>query len=407
MLNELRTRRVRFPEPTEYRILRMAREARRIARTEIASRTGLSKTTVSEITARFVDAGFLIPVGRGPSGKKGGRKREMLEFNPDAAYVIGVDIERTRTDVALTNLDATILRRTSFTYPAGSSPRRVLSRLVGAIRAMGSDAEDILPKAIGIGVGLPGVIDSDLGVVRVADTLKGWEGYALADHLENEFHLPLFVENDVKARTLGELMFGSGRNVRDAVYLWLGDGIGAGLVIDGRLHHGFTRSAGEIGYNDVTRPLRSGQALPLLYRGQDDVGELLSLSNIARALGARSGSPVALLVRGLRQRDRQAVRVMGEISDVIGSLSISIVNMLNPEVILLGGELFWNAGTLVEAIQQKVRGDMLPVPAKAVQINVATLREDGVLLGSVGHVLFDLFRPTREFGEAAPPPAGA
>ena len=406
MLRNLRNKREYFDEPNEYRILRLAREARRIARIDLVKRTQLSKTTVSEITGRLVDAGFLVPVGRGPSGKRGGRKRELLEFNPDAAFVIGVDIERTRTDVALTNLDATILQRSTFSYPAGSPPRIVLSKLLTTLRGFGKYSKDFREKVIGIGVGLPGVIDSEHGIIKVADTLKGWEGCNITSVLEKEFELPVFLENDVKARTLGELIFGSGRSVRDAVYLWLGDGIGAGLVIDGRLHHGFTHSAGEIGYNGVTQSLRVGPQYPLLYNGQHDIGELLSESNIARALGrdrSRKGASTQNLIAALRINDERADQLLEEISDIIGSLSITIVNMLNPEVILLGGELFWNFERLVQSIRDKVKSDILPVPANAVRIAAASLNKDGVLLGSVGHVLFDLFRPTRETKETAKP----
>jgi predicted NBD/HSP70 family sugar kinase len=286
MLRKLRNKREYFDEPNEYRILRLSREARRIARIDIVKRTQLSKTTVSEITGRLVDAGFLIPVGQGPSGKRGGRKRELLEFNPDAAFVIGVDIERTRTDVALTNLDATILQRSAFSYPAGSPPAHVLAKLVTAIRSFRSYSKDFRAKVIGIGVGLPGVIDREHGIIKVADTLQGWEGCDIPKVLEKKLDLPVLLENDVKARALGELIFGSARSVRDAIYLWLGDGIGAGLVIDGRLHHGFTYSAGEIGYNEITQSQRAASQHPLLFHnGHHDIGELLSESNVERALG--------------------------------------------------------------------------------------------------------------------------
>jgi predicted NBD/HSP70 family sugar kinase len=381
----------------------MVREARKISRTEIVSRTRLSKTTVSDITGRLLEAGLLLPVGRSPASTRGGRKRELLQFNPDAAFVIGVDIERTHTDVALTNLDAAILHRLSFSYPAGSSPRHVLTQLSRTVRKLATHASDFTQKAFGIGVGLPGVIDRELGIITVADTLKGWEGCRIKNLLEKECGLPVYVENDVKARMLGEMIFGSGRNVRDAVYLWLGDGIGAGIVIDGRLHRGFTGTAGEIGYNSVTHSVRPGPHYPLLYTGQDDIGDLLSESNIARALGARSQRtirPSVRLLEALRENDQHAKRLCQEISDVIGSISISVINMLNPEVVLLGGELFWGSECLLQAVQQNVRNDILPVPADAVRIAAASLKEDGVLLGSVGLVLSDLFRPTRETRDA-------
>ncbi len=403
MLRELRRTSEYAAEPNTNRVLRMVREARRISRIEIANRTRLSKATVSEIAGRLVDSGFLVPVGQGPAGSRGGRKRELLEFNPGAACVFGIDIERTRTDVAVTNLDATILRRSSFAYPAGTPPKRVLKNLITALHDLEAQSKDIHQKAVGIGIGLPGVIDRDTGVIRVADTLQGWAGFDIAAELRKEFDLPIFIENDVKARTLGELIFGSGRHVRDAVYLWLGDGIGAGLVIGGRLHHGFTSSAGEIGYNGVVPSLgRSGT--PLLYNGQHDIGELLSESNILRALGgarAATSSTDDLMAR-LARKEKRAEQLLGEIGDVIGSLSIALVNMLNPEIVILGGDLFWRSEQLVNVVQLKVKSDILPVPANAVRIAASALKEDGVLLGSVGHVLFDLFRPTRESAEPAP-----
>ena len=193
MLRSLRNKREYFDEPNEYRILRLAREARRLARIDIVKRTQLSKTTVSEITGRLVDAGFLVPVGRGPSGKRGGRKRELLEFNPDAAFVVGVDIERTRTDVALTNLDATILQRSTFSYPAGSPPREVLSKLVSTLRGFGKHSKDFRDKVIGIGVGLPGVIDREQGIVKVADTLQGWEGCNITSVLKKNLSSLFFL----------------------------------------------------------------------------------------------------------------------------------------------------------------------------------------------------------------------
>jgi len=187
----------------------------------------------------------------------------------------------------------------------------------------------------------------------------------------------------------------------------LGDGIGAGLVIDGRLHYGFTHSAGEIGYNEITQSQGAGSQHPLLlHNGQHDIGELLSESNIERALGrdrSNKRASTQSLIEALRANDGRANQLLDEISDIIGSLSITLVNMLNPEVILLGGELFWNSERLVHLIQKKVKSDILPVPANAVRVTAASLKKDGVLLGSVGHVLFDLFKPTRETKQTAHP----
>jgi len=404
LLNKLRNRREYFDEPNEYRILRLARDARQISRVEIANRIQLSKTTVSEITNRFVESGFLKPAGQGSSSARGGRKRELLDFNPDAAYVIGIDIERTRCDVAVTNLDATLIHRASVSYPAGTPPVEVLKQVVDLVHGFGKGHGDALKKTVGLGIGLPGVIDPVQGTIKVADTLKGWEGFDVSAFMTERFDLPVFVENDVKARTLGEMIFGHGRNISDAVYFWMGDGIGAGIVIGGRLHHGFTNSAGEIGYNELGQAAMLQAHFPLLFKEQSDIGDLLSKANILRAIEQLFPGNHATLdqfIAAVEQENPSAQKLLREISEMIGSLCINMINMLNPEVVLLGGELFWKCHQLVHLIQAKVSSDILPVPANAVKILPSSLKDDGVLFGSVGHVLFDLFRPTRGVREMA------
>ena len=399
MLKALRRRIEYFDEPNEYRVLRLVRDSHTISRTEIAQLCKLSKPTVSAIVNRFLKQGFLEPIGESESTDRGGRKRELLQFNPRAGFVIGVDVRMTECFVAVTDLNANILAKKVFSHRAGSPPDAILSEIFRAIDAYLRSKQFPLEKCVGIGVGLPGLIDRATGVIKVADTLAGWEGVHLRERFEERYRLPVYVENDVKARALSEFLFGAGKDVDNQVLLWVGDGIGAGIIIDGKLLHGITESAGEIGYNELGYALADAKQFPLLYSGQRDFGEMLSDSMIISAYREHARAPlngsVEAVFRAAEQNESLARELLEEVASLTSIVCINLINTLNPELIVVGGRVA-EAGTIVlDRVQQKVRADILSAPAEAVRIVPAALREDGVILGAAGLVLYDLFKPMR------------
>lgn len=389
-----------FDEPTEYRVLRLVRDANLISRTEISQRCNLSKPTVSEIVNRFLKGGFLEEVGDSSSTKRGGRKRVLLRFNPSAGFVIGVDIRMTDTLIAATDLNANIITRRSFTYPTKSKPDAVLGEVFDSINSIFSTDSSYRSKSVGIGIGLPGLIERSSGIIKVADTLAGWKGTRIREQFEKQFGLPVYVENDVKARALGEFLFGKGKYIYDQVFLWVGDGIGAGIIIDGKLHHGVTESAGEIGYNEICYQVTRDQ-FPILYTGSDqrDFGDVLSNSVMTRrykelVVNARHVT-VESIFRAAAVGDQAAQQLLEEVASLTSIVCINIINTLNPELIVIGGKIAEAGSTVLDRVQQKVRQDILSVPAEAVRILPAALKEDGVILGAVGLVLYDLFKLAR------------
>lgn len=398
MWRKLAQRRNVFDEPNEYRILRLVRDASPISRTEISQLCGLSKTTVTEIVGRFLHVGFLENVGEGTSTSRGGRKRELLQFNPKAGTVFGVDIRMRSVQIVATDLNANILQRSDFAHSPGDPPETVIARILHEFESIRTASPGLFTRAVGIGVGLPGIIEQSSGVIRVADTLKGWKGTNLKSVFEPALGLDVFVENDVKAMTLAEYLFGAGKHIANQVFLWIGDGIGAGLIVDGKILHGRTSSAGEIGYNEVGHLLASADQFPLLYRGQGDLGELLGDPSLLRAYHDGGGGAAVTttdgIVRAASEGDSVAQQVVEEATGVISAVCIGIVNMLNPEVIVLGGSIARDP-MVARLVQQKVGRDLLAEPAKAVDVRCAQLNSDGVLLGAVGLVLYDLFKPFR------------
>lgn len=386
-------------EPTDYRILRLVRDSHAISRTEIAHRCALSKPTVSGIVNRFLRDGFLERVGEASASGRGGRRRELLRFNPRAGCVVGVEMRMTGATVAITDLNAAILHRDTLAFRPGTSPASVLRRVGGVIDGFFASDRRLVDRCVGIGVGLPGVVDRRAGTLRLADTLAGWAGFPLRDHFASRYGVPVYLENDVKARTLAEFLFGAGKGVPDQVFLWIGDGIGAGILIDGKLHHGVTGSAGEVGYNELGLCAERRGRLPMLYNGQEDFGDILSDAVILRSFAARArrraeNMTIPLLFAEAERGHRAAGKILDEVSLLAGTLCVTLINTLNPAMIVLGGKLVSSGTAVLEGVRRHVAHDLLSAAAEAVQIVPAALREDGVILGAAGLALYDLFKPS-------------
>jgi DNA-binding Lrp family transcriptional regulator len=260
----------------ELNVLRFIKNNAPVSRAEIAKRYHLSKAAVSEIIARLITQGYVSEVGVGNSTKRGGRKPIMLRFNEKAGYVVAVEIKRDHAQVALIDLDANIHQKETVDFPRGTDFAIVVQQIVPIIHKQLSDKWVEQSKGIGIGIGIPGIIDYDSGHVKVSDTLHNWEKVPIRSIFEDEFNMEVIIENDVKTMTLGECLFGQGKEYNNLVNLWIGDGIGAGIIINGSLIRGCTASAGEVGYDELGFFLRDQNEYPLLYKKQKDFGDILS-----------------------------------------------------------------------------------------------------------------------------------
>ena len=217
----------------ELNILRFIKEYGPLSRAQLSKKYRISKATVSEIIAKLLRDGFVIEIGMGKSSKLGGRKPVMLEFNPRAGYAIGIEIKRDHARLCLTDLNAHIYKQDTINYQYKSVLSDVLKKLFPIIHSYLDEKWLVSAKPMGIGVSIPGLIDYKNGCILESDSLKEWEGVKIKKIFEEKFSIETFIENDVKAMTFGEFRFGNGRNFNNLVFLWVGDGIGAGLVING------------------------------------------------------------------------------------------------------------------------------------------------------------------------------
>lgn len=410
-----RTQHIR--EPNEVRILRLVRDSRALSRIEIARATGLHKATVTDLVAKLIRAGFLEDTGELENRQRVGRKRMILRFLPMAGFVAGVDIRMSHATVAITDLNARLLAEEAFEYHAEDSMAEVLSKVASTIRSLLKAGKYSPAKLVGIGIGVQGIIDYSTNTLMLAYNKRGWQGESLSVHLEREFNVPVYVENDVKTMTLGEYLLGAAKGTKDFVHFWVGEGLGAGIMINGQLLHGITSSAGEIGYNTLESAAVDSTRFPLTYRGQEIFGQILTDANFIESYRRNAANDldeqasVPFVTERARLGDPVAQQVIEEFVSLLGILSITMVNTLNPEMIVIGGRLAQAFPGVGELLQAKIHRDLLTPPAEAVRVRCAANGANGVILGAVGLVLYELFEPVpaatvrasrRGFGTRAP-----
>jgi glucokinase len=217
--------------------------------------------------------------------------------------------------------------------------------------------------------------------------------------LETHFKVPVYVENDVKAMTLGEYLLGSAKGIKNLVYLFIGDGLGAGIMINGHLHRGFTSSAGEIGYTELEPASFYREQFPLMYNGQSIFGQILTDTNIVESYQRNNSEltekkiSVATIAEKAGNGDLTAIQIIRECASLLSNLSINLINTLNPELIIIGGKLSQCHPELIELVRETIHKDLLSVPAEAVLVRAATRGEEAVALGATGLVLYEMFEP--------------
>jgi N-acetylglucosamine repressor len=385
-------------EPNEVRILRLVRDSGEISRVEIAKACSLNKAYVTELVTKLIQAGFLETSGKDEANAKVGRKRILLRFVPLAGLVAGVDVGMSHTTVIITDLNATILQKKTFMHSVETSAKKVLSGVIDAITMLLGATNSSQSRLVGIGLGVQGLIDYKTNRLIASHNKKSWEGESLSEELENHFKVPMYVENDVKAMTVGEYLLGSAKGAKNLVNLFIGDGLGAGIMINGHLHRGFTSSAGEIGYTELAPPSHYRENFPLLYNGQAIFGQILTDSNIVESyLRKMGGDKEQLSIATIAARelngDAIARQIIDEFASLLSILCINLVNMLNPELIIVGGKLAECCPSVVDLVRDKIHRDTLSVPAEAVQVKIAAHGEEAVALGATSLVLYEMFEP--------------
>lgn len=363
-------------------LLNIIRDKGLASRAGLARASGLTKPTVSSQVADLLQRGIVLEDGEAAPDARGGKPPMMLRFNPHWGSVIAAEIGSAAVRVWHADLDG---------RPFDSEERAIRPEFGAAhiLDVLCSAAQEVQSRALighnllSIAVAAPGRVDARTGTVLEAGNVFHWRNVEVRKRMEDRFGVPVIVDNDVNFAALGEMHSGLAAGVENFVLIRLGTGVGAGLVLGGRLYQGTHWAAGEIGHMIVDRASAAedgaDRGLLELAIGSDRVKE--------RVMKARAGMPpppdlstaglAGELAELLSRNDEAASRVLDEVASQISVAVADMAAAIDPEMIVLSGDLF---GLVAERIRELV-GRVIPWPMR---IELSALGADAALMGAMG-----------------------
>ena len=307
--------------------------------------------------------------------------------------VLAIDLGGTKIIAAITSTEGQIMAREYCLTLANKGPQSVINRILSTVdrllglRNIGSSQLD------SISVAAAGAIDSEKGLVTSSPNLPGWHDIPLRDIMKEKYGIDTFLINDASAAALGEHHFGAGKGVNNLIYLTVSTGIGGGIIINGKLYSGSSSSAGEIGHMtiDVNGPrcncgnigcwemLASGTAVAKEAIRRISQGEKSSLTKIME--GKIESITAEKVSMAAQSGDSLAMEVISKVATYLGVGMVNLVNIFNPEMIIVGGGMSKMGDLLLEPARQVVRERSFQLSARAVRIVPAQLGEDAGVLG--------------------------
>jgi glucokinase len=305
--------------------------------------------------------------------------------------VVGVDLGGTNLRTALLSPDGNVLDKHKEATHASAGWKQVVARLVGNIQRQQKIADQKGLTVVGAGVGAPGVIRMDQGIVVKSPNFPDWNNLPLKEELERALHIPVFIENDANAAALGEQWLGAGRGINSMILLTLGTGVGGGIVLNNLIWQGADGMAGEIGHMTLIPEGRrcgcgntgclemyaSARGIVLSYRdalGMKESGKAPELTAEQVYQAARDGEPVAL-------------RVMKDMGRMLGIGIANLINIFNPQMIVIGGGVKDAWQLFIGATHEEIMRRAFQVPAERTEIVPSQLGDDAGMVGAAAVAL--------------------
>lgn len=380
-------------------VLGVFRTQKTLSRAKLASLTGLNPSTVSNIIGELIQENLIRETELSQTGT--GRPGRLLELNPGGGCALGIEINVDYIELIVTDLAANILWR----QRQLSKPEIGQEVIMSGVSFFAEKASDFIKARnshlLGIGVGVPGLVDVSSGFLRVAPNLH-WENIPIREILSKHFDCPIYVENEANAAALGEYYFGATQNVKDFIYLSAGVGLGSGIIIGGKLFRGMSGYAGEAGHMTLDV---NGELCGCGRRGcwETFVGPHAVEQRIQRSLafGAKSilqdiskGDPQSIVfddvISAAQTGDQTSIDALSKVAFYLGIGIANLVNLFDVDMIVLGGALCNASPFILKDIERVVRTNTLVADRKELKIIPSAHGSDACVMGAIALVLDDI-----------------
>ena len=396
-----------------------------ISRVRLAQLTGLSTTTITNQVAELLEQGLVTEEGREAQARNGaGRPATALRLVPEARVAVGLHIGVDTLRVGVTDLAGKLQTHRVIPLSAEVPAEQSLLGVADLITQVLAEAHVAPERLVGLGVGASGLVDPVTGVNLVAPNL-GWRHVPIPEILSRRLRMPIFVDNNVRAMALAEAMFGAGRGVNTLAFVYSRIGVGAGFVVGGDVYRGSRAGAGEIGHVTMIpaggAPCRCGntgcletlvsepeivrQAQVLARRAPDSI-LAAQLAADGRALAAdaeqddMSDSMIERVFAAARAGDRETLAMLDECASYMGTALANLVNLINPDMIILGGLFATGADLMLQRIEETMRRRAFAGLGDAVALRITSYGRKVGVIGAAALALDAFFyqqQPANEF----------
>ncbi|MDY0828090.1 ROK family protein [Microbacterium sp. BG28] len=339
--------------------------------------TGLARSTVSSRVDALLASGLVSPAGEAAS--TGGRPPSRVAFNPRAGLVLAVDLGASHATIAVSDLSGRILATVTHPMDIASGPVAVLDHVAEQGTALLEDATLAAMPLAGVGIGVPGPVEHSSGRPYNPPIMPGWDRFDIPSYIRRTFDVPVFVDNDVNLLALGE-QAASFPETTDLIFVKVATGIGAGIIAGGRLQRGAQGSAGDMGHVRVPHVSASrGRRVEELDLEDLASGSAIAATLRAQGVEAETSQDVIELVRAGNAAAIDALRQAGR---DVGEVLSTVVNLLNPSVIVLGGSIARAGEHLLAGVREVVYRRSIPLATQHLAIVQSPTAERAAVLGA-------------------------
>ncbi|HVN53287.1 MAG TPA: ROK family transcriptional regulator [Anaerolineaceae bacterium] len=372
-----------------------------LSRADLSARTGLNPSTVSSIISDLIESGFIQETTL--QDTRIGRPGMLLTLNPDGGCAVGFEIGVDYLSIVLTNFTAQVLWRKRVPYLEKDLQENLLEEVERLIQESLSHSRELGLRPLGIGLGIPGLVDTDHGKLVFAPNLH-LRDLPIRAMLSERFSLPVFVENEANSGAMGEHFYGAGHGKEDFIYLSTGIGLGGGIMIGGKLFKGSHGYGGEIGH---TKIYQGGDECGCGSRGcwETYVGPRYMIQRIRQTLeqgrpsmirdlvtGDLNSLTVDTVVEAALVGDQIALSALREVGQHLGVGVSNLINIFDPELVIVGGVLSPASPWLIPIIQESIHENALAPLVETVSVVPSQLGVDSCIMGAVALVLDDILR---------------